>query len=90
MPTYDYICQACEHEFEEFQSMSAKPLRKCPKCGKPKLKRLIGTGAGVIQEGCRSRQQGGFGVERNQERRQERVEVRGQKRQRREDRGEGE
>ena len=51
MPTYDYICQACEHEFEEFQSMSAKPLRKCPKCGKPKLKRLIGTGAGVIFKG---------------------------------------
>jgi len=36
---------------EEFQSMSAKPLRKCPECGKPKLKRLIGTGAGVIFKG---------------------------------------
>lgn len=51
MPTYDYRCEACDHEFEEFQSMTAKPLRKCPECGKPKLKRLIGTGAGVIFKG---------------------------------------
>lgn len=51
MPTYDYICRACEHEFEEFQSMSAKPLRKCPNCGKAQLERLIGTGAGVIFKG---------------------------------------
>jgi putative FmdB family regulatory protein len=51
MPTYDYRCEACEHAFEEFQSMSAKPLRKCPACGKLKLKRLIGTGAGVIFKG---------------------------------------
>ncbi len=36
---------------EEFQSMSAKPLRKCPDCGKLKLKRLIGTGAGIIFKG---------------------------------------
>lgn len=51
MPTYDYICDACEHAFEEFQSISAKPLRKCPECGRPKLKRLIGTGAGIIFKG---------------------------------------
>ncbi len=51
MPTYDYRCNACEHQFEEFQSMSAKPLKKCPECGKPKLERLIGTGAGVIFKG---------------------------------------
>ena len=44
MPTYEYVCRACEHEFEEFQSMSAKPLKKCPKCGKLQLERLIGTG----------------------------------------------
>jgi putative FmdB family regulatory protein len=36
---------------EEFQSMSAKPLKKCPECGKNKLKRLIGIGAGVIFKG---------------------------------------
>ncbi len=51
MPTYDYVCDACEHAFEEFQSMSAKPLRKCPECGKVKLRRLIGTGAAVIFKG---------------------------------------
>ena len=51
MPTYDYVCRNCEHAFEEFQSMSAKPLRKCPECGKLKLERLIGTGAGFIFKG---------------------------------------
>lgn len=51
MPTYEYVCDACEHEFEEFQSITAKPLRKCPECGKARLKRLIGTGAGIIFKG---------------------------------------
>ncbi len=51
MPTYDYECDACGHAFEQFQSMSASPLRKCPNCGKSKLRRLIGTGAGVIFKG---------------------------------------
>jgi len=51
MPTYDYRCAKCGHEFEKFQSMSASTLRKCPECGKLALKRLIGTGAGVIFKG---------------------------------------
>ncbi|MCC6683326.1 MAG: zinc ribbon domain-containing protein [Phycisphaeraceae bacterium] len=51
MPTYEYICDACGHQFDEFQSITAKPLRKCPECGKSKLRRLIGTGAGVIFRG---------------------------------------
>ncbi len=51
MPTYDYICDACGHEHEAFQSMSAKPLKKCPDCGKNKLVRQIGTGAGIIFKG---------------------------------------
>jgi len=51
MPTYDYVCDACEHAFEEFQSISAKTLKKCPECKKPKLRRLIGTGSGVIFKG---------------------------------------
>ena len=51
MPTYDYKCDACGHAFEQFQSMSAAPIRKCPKCGKLKVKRLIGTGAGLIFKG---------------------------------------
>jgi len=51
MPTYEYACTACEHRFEEFQSITAKPLRKCPQCGKSSLKRLIGTGAGILFKG---------------------------------------
>ena len=51
MPTYDYVCDNCGHEFEEFQMMSAKPLKKCPECGKMQLRRLIGAGAGVIFKG---------------------------------------
>ncbi|MBU0616716.1 MAG: zinc ribbon domain-containing protein, partial [Planctomycetes bacterium] len=51
MPTYEYACESCGHEFEEFQSITARPLKKCPQCGKPKLHRLIGTGGGVIFKG---------------------------------------
>ena len=51
MPTYDYKCDNCGHELETFQSITAKPLRKCPACGKLKLKRLLGTGAGLIFKG---------------------------------------
>jgi len=51
MPTYDYRCRDCGHEFELFQSMKDRPKRKCPECGKPKLERLIGTGAGIIFKG---------------------------------------
>ena len=51
MPTYEYICENCGYEFEEFQTITAKPLRTCPECGKKKLKRLIGTGAGIIFKG---------------------------------------
>ena len=51
MPTYEYRCEQCDHEFEEFQSITAKPIRQCPQCGKNKVKRLIGKGAGVIFKG---------------------------------------
>ncbi|MEM8736859.1 MAG: zinc ribbon domain-containing protein [Planctomycetota bacterium] len=51
MPTYDYVCDACGHSFEAFQSMTAKVIKKCPECGRLKLRRLIGTGAGVIFKG---------------------------------------
>ena len=51
MPTYDYICENCGHEFEQFQTITAGPLRKCPNCGKAALKRLIGVGAGIIFRG---------------------------------------
>jgi putative FmdB family regulatory protein len=51
MPTYEYECNACGHRFEKFQSMSSAPIRKCPNCGKTKVKRLLGTGAGIIFKG---------------------------------------
>lgn len=51
MPTYDYKCDACEHTWEEFQSIKAEPTKKCPSCGKKKAKRLIGAGAGLIFRG---------------------------------------
>jgi len=51
MPTYEYHCDACEHNFDEFQSMKDEPLKKCPQCGKNKLRRLFGTGAAVIFKG---------------------------------------
>jgi putative FmdB family regulatory protein len=51
MPTYEYECDACEHNFDEFQSFSDPPLKKCPKCGKAKLRRLFGTGAAVLFKG---------------------------------------
>ena len=51
MPTYDYECSQCHHQWEVFQSITAKPLRKCPECGKLKAKRIIGAGGGIIFKG---------------------------------------
>lgn len=51
MPTYEYTCEKCRYKFEQFQSIKARPLRTCPKCGRKNLKRLIGAGAGVIFKG---------------------------------------
>lgn len=51
MPTYDYKCPDCGHAFEVFQTMTAAPVKKCPECGKRKVKRLIGSGLGVIFKG---------------------------------------
>lgn len=51
MPTYDYVCDACDHEFELFQSITAKPKRKCPECGRMRLRRLIGPGAAIVFKG---------------------------------------
>lgn len=51
MPTYDYQCPDCGHTFEAFQSIKEKPLKLCPNCGKRKVKRLIGTGGGLIFKG---------------------------------------
>ena len=51
MPTYEYRCKSCGHEFEEFQKMSADPLIMCPKCAKPTLRRLMSSGVGLIFKG---------------------------------------
>ena len=51
MPTYEYRCKACGHEFEEFQSITAPVLKKCPSCAKLKLERLIGIGSAVMFKG---------------------------------------
>lgn len=51
MPTYEYVCPKCGHEFELFQSMRDEPLKKCPKCKKTGVKRLVGGGAGLIFKG---------------------------------------
>jgi putative FmdB family regulatory protein len=51
MPTYEYQCDACGAEFELFQSITAKPIKKCPECGKLRVRRLIGAGAGIIFKG---------------------------------------
>ena len=51
MPTYEYVCDACDHHFEHFQSMTGPVRRKCPECGRLKLRRLIGTGSAIIFKG---------------------------------------
>ena len=51
MPTYDYECDGCGHKFEAFQSIKAAALKKCPRCTKRSLRRLIGTGGAIIFKG---------------------------------------
>jgi len=50
MPTYEYECSKCSHRFEEFQNITAKPLKRCPECS-GKLRRIISGGAGLIFKG---------------------------------------
>jgi len=50
MPTYDYDCQECGYNFEKFQSIKARKITRCPRCG-GKVKRRIGTGSGIIFKG---------------------------------------
>lgn len=51
MPTYEYRCGACGHEFERFQRISDDPIRECPACGKEEAERLISTGGGIVFKG---------------------------------------
>lgn len=50
MPTYDYQCRKCGHRFEKFQSITAEPVKTCPKC-RGKVARLLSGGAGIIFKG---------------------------------------
>src|SRR5712675_3508074 len=51
MPTYEYVCEACGHKFDEFQSMKDEALKTCPQCHKDELRRLFGTGAAILFKG---------------------------------------
>ena len=51
MPTYEYTCAACGHDFERFESITAKPNKLCPKCGKKKGERRISAGGGFLFKG---------------------------------------
>ena len=51
MPTYDYHCDACDHDWELFQKITDDPEKKCPACGKKKARRLFGTGAAIMFKG---------------------------------------
>ncbi|MBI5369217.1 MAG: zinc ribbon domain-containing protein [Planctomycetes bacterium] len=51
MPTYDYECGRCEHRFEKYQGINDPAVRKCPKCGRLSVKRLVGAGAALLFKG---------------------------------------
>ncbi|MDX1577167.1 MAG: zinc ribbon domain-containing protein [Gemmatimonadota bacterium] len=51
MPTYEYRCRACGHEFERFQKISDSPVRTCPSCKKRRVERLISSGGGLVFKG---------------------------------------
>ncbi|NOY90355.1 MAG: zinc ribbon domain-containing protein [Deltaproteobacteria bacterium] len=51
MPTYEYACDACGHEFEREQRMTDKPLKKCPKCGKMKSRRMLSSSNFILKGG---------------------------------------
>jgi putative FmdB family regulatory protein len=51
MPTYDYVCDACGHEFEAFESIKADPQTVCPTCHEARLRRKIGAGAAILFKG---------------------------------------
>jgi len=51
MPTYEYACDACGHEFEREQRMTDKPVKKCPKCGKMKSRRMLSSSSFILKGG---------------------------------------
>jgi putative FmdB family regulatory protein len=51
MPTYDYVCDECGHQFEAYESITAQPRTECPECTRPRLRRKIGPGAAILFKG---------------------------------------
>src|SRR5690242_20396264 len=51
MPTYDYICDQCGHEFEAYEPITAEPRKDCPECHNETLRRKIGPGAAILFKG---------------------------------------
>jgi putative FmdB family regulatory protein len=51
MPTYDYACDACGHAFEREQRITEDAIKKCPKCGKQKARRMISGGSFILKGG---------------------------------------
>lgn len=51
MPTYDYVCDSCGNAFERFQPITAPPVKDCPACHRPSVRRLISGGSGVLFKG---------------------------------------
>ena len=51
MPTYEYACDACGHQWEQFQRITEDPVRDCPKCGRPEARRLISQGNFILKGG---------------------------------------
>lgn len=51
MPSYDHLCNTCQHEWEEEYSIKADPPKACPKCAAETVQRLIsgGSGRGVVE-----------------------------------------
>ena len=70
MPTYDYTCDNCGHEFEREQRITEDPIKKCPKCGKLKARRMIGGGGFILKGGGWESDLYSGSVESNEERRQ--------------------
>lgn len=51
MPTYEYVCESCDHEWEVEQKITAPVIKTCPKCKKRKAKRLVSGGQGFQLQG---------------------------------------
>jgi len=54
MPTYEYQCRECRHEFERFQKITDPPVETCPECGGP-VEKVLGAGTGFIMKGADGR-----------------------------------